>query len=140
MSTKLWKLNANNEVATPSDFSELESALADINGGSTLPQLNLFVVTSPVVENGQFALDISKNVYRVQASVSNGVATIPTPDATNIPSSSMYYYFELEVSVNSSATSMVGPSGWTWLPDGILPSGQDLQGKTVYISARLDCS
>lgn len=123
MSNKLWKLGANNEVATPDDFDEIESALSNINGGSNFPQLNLFAITTPTVTNGTFPLNIAKNVYRVSANVSNGVATIPTPDASSIPVASQYYYFEMEVAVSDSATSMVGPSGWAWLEDGGLPSG-----------------
>lgn len=122
MSNKLWKLGANDEVATSDDIDGVESALANINGGSNFPQLNLFAITTPTVTNDTFPLNIAKNVYRVSATVSNGVATIPTPDASAIPVANQYYYFEMEVSVSDSATSMVGPSGWTWLEDGELPS------------------
>ena len=100
---------------------------------------NLLKIDSPTVTSGSFALDPNTSVYRVAASISSGTATIPMPTATNIPNGSNYYCFEMEVSVGASATSLVGPTGWTWLTDGELPT-EGFAGATVYIAVRLDCN
>lgn len=77
-------------------------------------------------------------VYRTSATLSGTDATIPTPDASAIPTANAYYCFEMEVSVDATATSIAGPAGWVWLDGGELPDG-DFAGKTLYIAARLDC-
>lgn len=78
-------------------------------------------------------------VYRTAATLSGTAATIPTPDATAIPTAAAYYCFELEVSVDSTATSLTGPSGWTWLDGGELPTS-GFAGATLYIACRMDCT
>ena len=145
MAKRLWQLGANDEVTIPADLSDIEDALAAINGGdygpdfAKLAEWNTIKFSSPTVTNNSFALSQDIGIYRVSASVSSGVATIPTPSATAIDNSNSYFCFEMEVSVGSTATSLVGPTGWTWVADGELPTS-DFANKTLYIAVRLDCA
>lgn len=91
----------------------------------------------------EIALTRGTSVYRVAPTPDeNGAVTIPTPDATAIPTEPGYYCFELEVAVDSGATALVGPGaadGWTWMPDGSLPSS-GFEESTIHVAARLDCT
>jgi hypothetical protein len=64
--------------------------------------------------------------------MSSGVATIPAPDAAQISSQNCYYCFEMEVNVDSSATSLSGLPGWAWISGGELPA-TGYAGHTLYI-------
>lgn len=82
-------------------------------------------------------------VYRVAPTASGTTVTIPTPDATAIPTAAAYFCFELEVSVDAACETLVGPGSsddWTWIAQGELPDATKAAGKTVYIAARLDCT
>jgi hypothetical protein len=113
MPKRVHQLGANDEVALASDI------LLGYATGTTL---------SPATA-----------VYRTSATLSGTDATIPTPDATAIPTANAYFCFEMEVSVDATATSIAGPSGWTWLAGGELPAS-GFAGATLYIAARLDCT
>ena len=139
MSTKFWKIDANDELSTPDDFDNLESTLSAINGGDVqMAGVNLLSYATPTMTNNTFPLNIATNVYRLTAPITSGEATIPVPDRQLVPQSNQYYYFEMEVAIDSSATSLTSPSGWTWVVGGELPAS-GYAGKTLYVSVRLDC-
>lgn len=100
--------------------------------------VNLLAYVSAAVSNGQFDMNLATNVYRMSAPMSSTSAVIPAPNPQYIPQSSQYYYFEMEVGVDPSATSISGPAEWTWLAGGELPSF-GYAGHTLYISVRFDC-
>ena len=124
------------EEWNPDHWTKIDPLQTQINGKA---DWNILQIASPTVTGNSFALDPNTSVYRVEASISSGTATIPTPTATNIPNGSNYYCFEMEVSVGAGATTLVGPTGWTWLEDGGLPES-DFADKTLYIAVRLDCN
>jgi len=119
----------------PSDLTPDGSAVM------TQKRHNLLPYASPTVTSGAFALAPETAVYRVAAALSGTAATIPTPDATGILNGSAYYCFEMEVSVDATATTLSGPQGWNWLDGGELPTdATDFAGKILHIAARLDCA
>lgn len=58
-------------------------------------------------------LDPTVAVYRATPTPSSGTVTIPTPDVSEIPVASAYFCFDLEITVDSGATTLVGPASGT---------------------------
>ena len=123
-----------------SSLSCLEEILSAINGGNMpMAGVNLLPYTTVSSDNGTFLLNLATNTYRMSADMDSTDAIIPTPDSSLVPQSCQYYYFEMEVAIDSTATSLVSPTGsWIWISSGELPSS-GYAGHTLYISVRFDC-
>lgn len=123
-----------------SSLSCLEEILSAINGGNMpMAGVNLLPYTTVSSDNGTFLLNLATNTYRMYADMDSTDAIIPTPDSSLVPQSCQYYYFEMEVAIDSTATSLVSPTGgWIWISGGELPSS-GYAGHTLYISVRFDC-
>jgi hypothetical protein len=138
-----WYISYDNTAtfagSSDPNATELTANFGSVNVTATRTRLPTMADRNLLAYATGTTLSPATAVYRTSATLSGTDATIPTPDATAIPTAAAYFCFELEVSVDATATSIAGPSGWTWLDGGQLPTS-GFAGATLYIACRMDCT